>query len=318
MILTHTTAYFLSIKSVYRLWDIIHFVVPIFVFCSSYIYYHQPAADLSGFFPFFKKRVIRLLVPYYVFLLFYFLLVFFFEPKKINLDIIIRNLTLTGGVDINWLVVLFIYFVILTPFVYAVKKKLPVLFAVFSMASLASGFIFLNHYPPFDYRLIMWLPWSTIIIFSYYLADWEKNGCSPSKSIIPAGLFFICFWFLIKQTGHSMIFQNNKYPPNLYYLSYGIFWTSLLYFFHKKFLYQLGLVNKIFGFFSRHSYSLFFIHYIVIYFIFHTPVYRRLDWIGFTIVVLFLSVILQLILSVLTALYSSFRLGKKLFPQTQI
>src|SRR5437879_5407579 len=62
---------------------------------------------------------------------------------------------------------------------------------------------------------------------------------------------------------HSLLFYDNKYPPTLYYLSFGIVLTML-----SSLLLSLiqfpENIQKVLSLISKNSYGLFFVHYIVL------------------------------------------------------
>lgn len=65
--------------------------------------------------------------------------------------------------------------------------------------------------------------------------------------------------------GSNLIYQDNKYPPNLYYLSYGISWFLFLDLLFNRFkFFSNEYFYKIINFFSTNSFTLFFLQYLVI------------------------------------------------------
>src|SRR6266403_5134039 len=80
IILTHTTAFFPGDKVAYLLWNWSHFAVPIFLFCSAYLFLKKSDDKPLHFFSYLKKRVVRLLLPYYLFFFFFLIALFFISP----------------------------------------------------------------------------------------------------------------------------------------------------------------------------------------------------------------------------------------------
>ena len=174
-----------------------------------------------------------------------------------------KSILIIGGVDINWLVLLFLFFAFLMPFInYSFKKK-KLLFILYAVTSCASLILFIAYSPSFSYKWIMWLPWSQIVLFSLFFVLYEKR-----RFFLPVLFLILFFLFVVSYQierfihHHTGLFQN-KYPPNLYFLLYGMCAIIVLYF-----LTRFVLLNKqmtsIIHFFSRYSYSLYFIHYIVL------------------------------------------------------
>jgi len=292
MVITHCFSYYLKNKFVFFLWDWSHFVVVTFVFVSGYLFFKKSQQITGGFFNYFKKRIWRLLAPYYIFLIFMLGVIWFFEPKNITLSFILQNLTLTGGIDINWLTILFIYFVFINPLIlYLSQKKWA--FYLYFLLSLGAAILFLFYYPNPQYKLVMWLPWSLVSFFSYYFIKNEgKKQFFLFTSIVGLAVFLRLRFFL-GTFNHTLVLQYNKYPPNLYYLSYGITCVTILYYFFSKINFWPPLKNGI-NFFSRYSYEIFFSHWFVLYVISKLFAYWNWQWWQFTGVVFIASVITQL------------------------
>lgn len=301
VIILHTLAYYLNSALHYVVWDYLQFCVPIFIFCSSYIFFKKDLLS-SHFnsFIYLKKRFIRLLKPYLIFLLSFLPLVYIIEPKKNSFAYLIGVFTVTGGIDINWLVLLFLQFSLIFIFLrFALTKKHSLWWFFIFFTTASSIYLFFNR-SPLPYRYIMWLPWSVILVYTYYFSRYETN-----KKFLSSVFFVLSIIYLLcvvwKMVFHgSLTFFNNKYPPNIYYLSYGLAVLTLLYPLAQK----LSQKSSDFGliFLSKYSYSLFFIHHIVIYLIttqYHQ--YHAWPWSIFFITVLVVSVLTQGVINYLSA-----------------
>ncbi|MGB9883422.1 MAG: acyltransferase family protein [Microgenomates group bacterium] len=286
MMMIHATAYFLNDKLAYFVWDNLEWAVPVFVFCSFYLSF-QKHIYLKGnqWLGYFKKRLKRLLFPYFVFLLVYFFLIYFFEPNKFNLDYFLANIFLFGGVDFNWLVLLFIYFMFLTPiFVKIFQNKFFKIIYFILVISASLFFIFFK----INYRLIIWLPWS---FYLFLIAMFIKED--NKKIILMTVLSFFSFLllgFLEIKIGHNLSQYSNKYPPTLYHLTFGSFWIGILYFIFKN------QENKFLRFFSINSYSLYFIHFLVLLLIVWFKIIPN-NWFLFFLEIFSGSVIIQKLLN---------------------
>jgi fucose 4-O-acetylase-like acetyltransferase len=105
------------------IWDFSQWAVPVFLFCSSYLFFSQTKKfKLRDVFPYLKKRAIRLFVPYYIFLFVFFLLSFFYAKENLTWYFLKSSLLLTGGLSYNWLVLVIAYLSILMPFIFLSKK----------------------------------------------------------------------------------------------------------------------------------------------------------------------------------------------------
>jgi len=295
MIMIHTNAYFLHNKIAYATLELSQFAVPLFVFCSSYLSFQKELIFTpQTFFTYVKKRFLRLLPPYYIFLGIYLIFTYIAERKKITPAYITNNILMIGGLDFNWLVFLFLEFTFLTPFLYVLRKKKQGLFMLFLTVSMFSSLVFLRFTPLPNYRYFMWISWSLVIMFALFFVELEKNKKFVIGAIVVSGVLFFLSRAYQGLTFHTLYQYNNKYPPNIYHLSYGIFATLILY---KISQYNLLLpFRKLFAYLSKFSYSIYFIHILVIYVV---TIFMKIkfNWVSFFFTVLILSLIIQIIIN---------------------
>lgn len=292
MIVTHTTAFFPHDPIAYPIWNWSHFSVPSFLFCSIYLFLAKSSHKPFSFLTYIKKRFPRLLIPYYIFFCFFLLTLFLVSPHVITGKYVWQSIFLIGGVDINWLVLLFLYITILLPFFDWTVKKAKWLFWLYGIFSFGSAIVLMFYPLALSYKYFMWLPWSVMFYITLVYLKYEKQ-----KKIF--GLFFIIFLatFLTAYTTqsilhHSLVLINNKYPPNIFYLSYGIsllFLLSLM----QQYLFENKFIFKTLQFFSKYSYSIFFIHYCLLTFFAAFISKWHLHWWSFFFLVLATTWILQ-------------------------
>ncbi len=295
IIFIHTGAYFLSNKAVFFLWDAGEFAVVVFIFCSCYIVFKKHLAENLHLLTYVKKRAARLIVPYYIFLIFFLSLVYLGEPKKLTASFLLQNLLVTGGVDINWLVLLFLIFSVLIPVLLILYKKNKTLFYSYLCLALLSSLFFITNKLSLNYRVTMFLPWSLIVIFSIYFVKYETRRFFLFSGLVVSLIFFIFLWTILYAHNLSLVMYNNKYPPNLYHLSYGIFFVFLLYLVGKQPFMSIPIIKKFFFFMSSQSYSIYFVHFLVIYVL--TVFFRiKFTWESFFLAVFLITIVIQLLL----------------------
>jgi len=300
MIVIHATAYFLKDKVAYFLWDTLEFVVPVFIFCSVYLFFKKNILiNRNNFFPYLKKRISRLLIPYYIFLCSFFLSMIFIGHKIPSLPYVFQNIFLYGGLDLNWLPLLFIYITLLNPLVSYLKNK-KFLFYLFFILSLASSVMFI--FVKANSRGIMWLSWALLIFFTVYFVDNQKNNKKIFFVFIISLLIFGLTYYFESLIGHTLNHYTNKYPPTIYHISYGVFWTILLYRLSEMNLFKILKVESVLNFFSNYSYEIFFIHNLILY-LFGWMNIQFHNWIIFFMVITVLTVCFQLILNSVRKLY---------------
>lgn len=296
MILIHATAYFLGDPTTKAIWDYTHFAVPLFVFCSAFIFFAKDSITILSF-SYIYKRLKRLVLPYYIFLIPFFILAFIHSPETFSIRQILEKILLTGGRDLNWLVILFIYFLFLIPTIHFMYKQKKWLFYILSATAFISSILFLFYNPPLPFRFVMWLPWTFFLVFTLMFTEHKNNKYFFwGVTILSAFSFFVSRDALLQQS-KTLILTENKYPPNIYYLSYGIFFTTVLYQIHSKFsknIFYKKYIQKPFDFLSINSYSLFFIHFLFVKVFVDNGAHKTIGpWIFF-VVLMVLSILVQI------------------------
>ena len=149
----------------------------------------------------------------------------------------------------------------------------------------------------------MWLPWSLITIYAYYFVKYEKEKKWIVGNIFLTAALFVMSYELLIMRNYSLRFFNNKYPPNLYILSYGILSIALLFIIFKYINSRFKTITNILSFYSLYSYEIFFIQYVVIYLLNTYIKTIKYSPIGFFIVVFSITTILQIGLNKIRLLF---------------
>ncbi len=293
MILIHTSYYFLNNKAALFTWKWSQFAVPIFIFCSSFLFFQKNKDLTSISFGYFKKRIIRLAYPYFIFLSFFLPLVFLVNPETITRKYVTQNILLTGGVSINWLVLLFLYMTIIFPLIVICFKRYKPIFIIYSIISVASTCLLIFYKSPFPNKDIMWLPWSVIPLFTLFFVLNEHKKNILLYTAFFSALIFAVSYYVITITGHNLGMYENKYPPTIYFLSYGTLMIALIYLL-SKLLIKSKIIRKTLSFFSMHSYSIYFIHYTSLVILTELIKPLKFNWITFSLVVLSATVTIQI------------------------
>ena len=273
MIFIHATAYFLNVPIVHLLWDYAHFSVPLFVFCSVFIAFQKKDATAISITSVIT-RIKRLVVPYYIFVAALFAMTYFVLHKPISLSDISSWLMFGSGRDLGWLVVLFLYILFLIPLIVRISKYAKLSKLLFQIAILST--IVLLFAPPLPYfRFIMWLPWSVFLASIFWFVQHIKGRWTFLYISLLSLVGFLVSRYILLQIDHTLTLTENKYPPNLYYVSYGVLMTTVIYWLHqaadKAHVVPSG-ITKVFNFMSAYSYSLFFIHFLFVI------LFVALDW----------------------------------------
>ena len=303
MIIAHTNASYWDDKLALLLWDLGLFAVHAFIFCSAYLFIAQseqksPTYDWS----YFKKRFLRLLVPYYIFLVFHFAFLFFFNVKLLTLGYVVKNLTLTGGIEFNWLVVLFLQFTVLMPVLDMLRKKSIAAYLLYGISAFLLSIALLTVKIPLNFKFFMWMPWSLVIIAAWTVFKKEYVKRSIWIQIAAWSVILLGSIWYQETMNHSLRMFHNKYPPNIYHISYGVVASLVLYEYLKRF--SFAKFDAFFDFLSRNSYSFYFIHILVLslYKAFFEP--REIHWSLFFVIILTVSSVIQYGLNHIQAKFS--------------
>ncbi|MCK1225172.1 acyltransferase family protein [Streptococcus uberis] len=241
------------------------------------------------FFKYLHKRVKKLVIPTYLLLAIIFLLTtvissIFEVSSPFTFDIIISSfLFYNKGIGFIWIVKVYLYTAIL---LYSIRKVNKNWYTV-SMFFIHLLYIFLNNYLNinndfYNSYFIDIIPYGVIAILGYELEN--------RKNIFPSLFIGVLCLFLFSQFHNGINFNPNnyKYPPSIYYLSYGLLVSLVLY----RFIPSVN--HKVIFWLSKNSYSLYLIH---IFYIF------SLNFLETKLVVIkiwYVKLFLLLLLSILT------------------
>lgn len=262
------------------IWNYAHIIIVAFIFCSGYVMYALYAPklnNLSSVGIWYKKRLIRLILPFYWYLFIHYSLIFLF-PKffsglglEFSWKFFLQSITLTGGINLNWLPLLFLQLAVIFPLLVIIFRKKRLIFWVYVLFAIGVTIDFtIWQFPYSHYRSIMWIPWSLFLILPWYFYDREQKRLSPLPYLLFSGSAAVVFSLLFiiwQNTNRSLTLIDNKYPPNLFYISYESIGSFLLLGISILPMFQKKMFAAFYQFISKVSYSLFFIHYIVLDFI---------------------------------------------------
>ena len=262
------------------IWNYLHFVITSFIFCSGYVMYvayKDKVDNLSKLPLWYKKRLVRLLQPYYIYLLTHVGLVLLFPLYfgglgiQKNWQYIWQSVFLVGGINENWLPLLFIELAVLFPFLLFLLKRFKIGFWTYiTLGIIYTLWITLFPAPYSLYRWVMWIPWSLVFLLAWYFAKRDQTKSSTSAyamisigSVIVFGLLYVLFG----NAHRSLTLIDNKYPPNLFYISYEFAVSFILLSIAHWNVLQKKWFSHIWLYLSSRSYGLFFIHFLYLDFL---------------------------------------------------
>ncbi|MES5942831.1 MULTISPECIES: acyltransferase family protein [unclassified Bacillus cereus group] len=223
-----------------------------------------------------KKRFNRLVIPTWEFLTIFFVLFLIISlimnvDYYFSLDDIIGSYTMFSGIGYVWIMKVFFIVAMISPFLLSFSEKVKD--NKMYLLSLAIGygiytlFLLINHnfsgfgQKIFEEYFIQGIGYGLIAAIGIRLKKLTK------KELVCACLFFLVVFASLMAWHHFDSTQAFKYPPTMYYFSYGLFASIFLYL-----ILDFKFVNKIFDnrfvyFISKTSLWLYFWHIIPIYLI---------------------------------------------------
>lgn len=207
------------------------FDVPMMLFISG-LTMRGKAAKFSW--SYIKHRTLRLLIPVYSFLTAYFILIFALQNAGLDFGVTLRHCIssylLLDGIGFIWIIRVFLLVALLTPCLIWIAHKCSTkeLFAICAFSAIGLDCL-IREGVMMEYLLIR--------DFLYYAIGYSipllcalKASQLNLKGLSMAALFFFCLlaaqYAIVVRTiggGNYLMFNNFKYPPQAYYIFYGIF-----------------------------------------------------------------------------------------------
>lgn len=215
-----------------------------------------------------RKRTKRLLFPAWIYITLYLLMVYLLSrilnrPFPFSRDTILQSYTLIKGFDYVWIIGVFFVIAIFLPIIYLFSNKITnIYFRLIIITGLLISQKYLcvlsRNYSGNQQILISQIP-----IYFGYLIIASIGVCIirqtyKETSILLAYCSLILVYYLTKYPFTSLMF--NKYPPTIFYLSYGISISIFLFLIiSAKIIRQLTDI-KIIKWISTHSLELYYWH----------------------------------------------------------
>jgi len=231
------------------LFQLRNFGTPILIVVSalSYSYiYSQRQLDIL---PFYKKRLIRLTLPAWIFLSLFFCFFLFASitlGKKYPFTVneIISSYSFYTGIGFVWIFKVYIILALITPVALTFNRRINSNRFYFSL--LVVAYILYEIVLNYSHQLIPddfleFFDTVAFVIFPYsilYLYGFRLSSISDKqllRIIFTSLAIFVCLMaYKYSEYGAFIPTQKYKYPPTIYYLSYAFFALNLVYFYIKK------------------------------------------------------------------------------------
>lgn len=281
-----------------------------FLMGASFYLSTQKHGDII-YFPYVKKRFNRLIVPSWTFTVFFFTLFFiisvlFNEDFYFSMTHIIQSFTLLQGVSYMWIMAVFFIVALLSPLLLRISNAIKSNLLYFGL--LIIGYLI--------YLILLFVNENiSNELLQRYFQNYVINGMGyglvaavgirlyklkKEKLLILSGLFALIFIGLMFYNNFEPT-QSFKYPPSIYYFSYGLFVSILLFYLLSiKKVREVFEINQIIWL-SKHSLTLYLYHTIPLYIL--RIFGDRITWIDVNFVTRFSFLVILSILFVLVHNY---------------
>ena len=245
------------------------FDVVLLMFVSGLSFHKsEPEWNVRNYFQYLKKRVVRLIIPVWIYLAVFFVIFNFALNYGFDRMTIIKSFLFTaGGILFVWIYRIFIGTAVTTPLLSHFLKKVPDLWIITLSVLFLAGNDALHYYVihPINKELLSDL---LSYLFTYpigyglmvFLGSRFTDFTHRTKQLFTVvfGILFLSL-ALILRFAYLELF---KHPPYLYYISYGLMWSGFLYLLFTRL--QLP-ENKVIIWISKNSMKLYLAHIGVYY-----------------------------------------------------
>ena len=290
------TYYLANSKALFYIRDYLQFVVVTIVVCSGYSLFMRHRSmemTLKGILKFYTHRIKRLFLPWWYFCIAYFAFHYIlraaFDIHLVTLsrEFIISSLRIgIGGITYGWIILLILIASLLFPFLQYAFQKI----GAFRFLSIATILFLIGHIYyltgrapsgnihdiPFHatfpvqsgYFLLLFFGWTLVYVFGFTLVHLFKDRNKIEIELKLMGFFFLVYvitMIVFRTIGFDDLLTYSKYPPNLLYVSYGLFVSMLLaiiFFKYKPVIHRH--LKRILMFFSINSLWLYLWHILAI------------------------------------------------------
>ncbi len=274
------------------------FDVPLMVLISAILAKHSLERSKFNTLTYFKSRIQRLVFPTWIFLVFYFITQLLFG-NIYSVKHYINSFLLTRyGIGYVWIVLIYLYCALLTPFFNKVLSKkwlLPILAIVYIAYELLFYYQVGTNNKIILSTFYYIIPYGILTVIGLNYESFKKSHKIVICSLSFVGFILIAIYYFVK-TGELISVSHFKYPPTFYYLAYALFCSFFLLLICEEKVNML-FKNKFIIFISSHSFWIYLWHifYLTLYKYFCENVYNPNSWIIKFIVIFSISTLTVLL-----------------------
>lgn len=252
------------------------FDVPLMVFVSGILSINSYKKE-KNYFSYLKKRIVRLLVPTYVFLIVFFgmsAIVYSISNVDYPFTIkkIINTFLLLDGIGYVWIIRVYLLMAVITPLVIKMKEKmnqyvfmtlLVVLYVIYELIYMMFG----NANLLLTYVFYYIIPYACVLSLGMG-ANKEENKKKNIVIIICSAVTFFISAFIVNLNQTDFVYTYlYKYPPRIYYLSYAILMSFLALEITRKLKIKNEIIYNGISFVGKHSMWIYLWHILYLFII---------------------------------------------------
>lgn len=234
------------------------FDIPLMVILSAILAdrsYEKHEANNQSVKIYYISRIKRLVIPTWIFLIGYFALYFLMGGQYQGIKYYIASFCLTRyGIGYVWIILVYLYSAMLIPLFSKMQlsvKGLILVITAYILYEIAYFFEIGTQNKFLETTIYYIIPYGllTYLGYNYYKMKTNTKRIIALTSFIVFAVLAIYYW---AATGSPQLVQIAKYPPRLYYLSYGIACTFGLLLLCEKHCFKI-YDNRIIRYVSMHS-----------------------------------------------------------------
>lgn len=213
------------------------------------------------------KRIKRLVFPVWIFLTIYFIAQFIIYPDStdLNFETIFTSYTLTKGIGFVWIIRIFLLVAFVSPFLFLWHKStqsdskyfitLAICFLLYEFLRYFSlPYIHGGAFKNISLVVLYIIPYAIIFSIGLRMIQMNKKQLYALSIISLGALIFVGFGLFL-YAGKFVPTQEFKYPPSIYYFSYAIFVSGLLWIYseHIDLIFSITKIKNIVLFIANNS-----------------------------------------------------------------
>ena len=245
-----------------------NFDVPLLVILSSIVNdisytnnYDNSLSKCNNILKFYFNRIKRLIIPTWFFLFIYFLIKYLLG-NSFTIDYYVKSFLLTRyGIGYVWIVLIYLYSALFVPYFSGkcFSKSILHIAVIYVIYEILCHYKLDSDNYIIDTTLYYMIPYG---LLTFLGVNCLKINIKQKKIIILASyaLFFLFGLYYWKKTGSIQNIQLFKYPPRVYYLSFGIGCSFLLLLLCEKCRHNSYLIDYV----SKHSMWIYLWHIVAL------------------------------------------------------